>query len=167
MLAGWLFADLFLVLMLAALATQGRADPKPPPNASRSPGPGATRTSCPASYQLEPVQLHLVDLSFSGLRKRDGAAVRNMVGQVERQLKEKNADKRYAGLILAFGISTYDYLEDAEATAKATGDILIDRLPRFRGAKVREFKIEIAKTGTTAIDRGNQLTLDIYFFIRC
>lgn len=165
MLAGWLFADLFLVLMLTALGAEGKAQSTPPPHVT--PSPDVSRKSCPASYQLEPLTLHLTGLDFAGLRRRSEPAIAPLLAQTRQQLAANGAQGRYAGLILAFGISAYDYLPDAEATAQAAGDILTSRLVRFHGAKVRRFKIEIGRTGNTAVDHGNQLTMDVYFFIRC
>ncbi|MFE4491809.1 hypothetical protein ACFRKD_05015 [Streptomyces niveus] len=96
MLAGWLFADLVLVLALVSMAD--RPDPlaarpagKPSPSASPSASPSPTRSPAgPRSVELKPQQI-----------KVKGGDTKDIVAQINKGTKKWPG--RTAALVLTFG----------------------------------------------------------------
>lgn len=99
MLAGWLFADLFLVLLiagLAALPAKTSANPvKPPGSPSPAPSPSATH-----SLGLDPHYLAF-SISLSPDAFRAGARDQ-LVQDVNSELSRLNPDHRPVGFVLVF-----------------------------------------------------------------
>jgi hypothetical protein len=129
-LAGWLFADLLLVLFITAFAssTVPSAPPKP-----TTPTP-ATSATKPASRQpaliLRPVTFKL-PVPRTGIVGSNGgsAADRALAGELQRALQAKGLSHSRAGLVEAFGWSpspTGDGTQVAEAANLAvTKDLVL------------------------------------------
>jgi hypothetical protein len=103
LLAGWLFADLLLGLMIIMLGAQ--APPHIPAEtlageetASPSPSPSAS----PCATRAAGVAAKATKISF---RVRPGASDRELLGQVRRELLKhrKRLAGRHAGMVLTFG----------------------------------------------------------------
>ncbi|WP_443076339.1 hypothetical protein [Streptomyces sp. NBC_01716] len=96
MLAGWLFADLVLVLALVSMADRpdplaARATGKPSPSRSASPSPSPTPTPVgPRSVELKPQQIRV-----------KGGETKEIVSQINKGTKKWPG--RTAALVLTFG----------------------------------------------------------------
>lgn len=94
-LAGWLFADLMLVMVIVAMA--GQADPladvTPTPTATHTPAPTPTPTPAgPRTLDLQSVNIHI-----SGPATDDADLVAQMASQLTDQVGKQ------AGMVLVFG----------------------------------------------------------------
>jgi len=152
LLAGWLFADLLLGLMIIMLGAQapphipaktlaGEETTSPSPSAS----PCATRTAGVAAKATK--------ISF---RVRPGAADRELLGQVRRELLKhrKRLAGRHAGMVLTFGADggAGNGVHLATRVNAAAGKAF----PRiFRTAATRNFHDLAAPSGS--------ISMEIYF----
>lgn len=103
MLAGWLFADLFLVLLIAGLSSMpGRAQaPVPCPSASPPPTPTASPSPPPTRPPgLDPAYLTLT-VALSPQAFRAGGRNR-LVDLVNQELSAQNPEGRRVGFVLVF-----------------------------------------------------------------
>ncbi|MFD5798169.1 hypothetical protein ACFWIO_32525 [Streptomyces diastatochromogenes] len=149
-LAGWLFADLLLVLALVAMGDQGDPlaaqahAPSASPSASASAGPGKPRHKGPRAVLRKPVKI-AVDAAPGDKE----AIVRGLREATERY------EGRQAAFVLTFGRHTDpgaggDYAHDVNA-------LLVKARPEmFRGATTRDFWKGGASTG--------HADLEIYFY---
>lgn len=136
MLAGWLFADLFLLLLLAGLAvTPGAADDEQPPvspSASASVKP-PVRPSTPARAPgLDPDYVEF-DVNVSPDRFRAGATA-EVVRQVNAELKKKNPKNRRVGFVLVFASDDREHIQRANDTAADVVTLLQAKARLFAGA---------------------------------
>jgi hypothetical protein len=148
MLAGWLFADLFLVLFLIALAL---LPPHPTPSASPSGSaePSATTASSPSpspspsSAAIRPpvldrvptdlrIPMNLADLDAGP----GGPGAARLLDELNRQLAERGATGRRCGVVLVFvaGPSTPAGIGTAVDRARRALDILRGRHAAFADA---------------------------------
>uniref|UniRef100_UPI00215D7D4F hypothetical protein n=1 Tax=Streptomyces phytophilus TaxID=722715 RepID=UPI00215D7D4F len=155
-LAGWLFADVLLVLALIAMGDQGdpAAARQPSPDASASPGtdgkdgkgkpePSPSRSG-PRAVEREPVKVAV---------EADSSDRTRLVEQL-RKVTAKH-EGRQAAIVLTFG-----HHQDAGAGvayARRVNSLLDDARPRmFRGATTRDF---VLLQGA-----GGRADLEIYFY---
>ena len=107
-LAGWLFADVLLVLLLAALASLPAASAEPSDSSSGRPSPtlpsASPEPSKPPVLDLEEHTL-VIPVDYNGLLSGgDGArAARALVDRFNQELRRQRLNHRTAGLVLAFG----------------------------------------------------------------
>lgn len=119
MLAGWLFADLFLVLLiagLAALPAQSSATLQPPP-----PKP-TTTTTPPHNQGLDPHHLDF-DIPLTPDDYRNGAADQ-LVAQVEAELAQQDPNHRLVGFVLIFASDDQGHISRAVDTATDAVNVL-------------------------------------------
>lgn len=153
-LAGWLFADMLLVLALVSLgdradplAAQSAAKPKPSPStsASASPSPSPTPTG-PRSLELKPVKIRVQ--AAAGDRSA-------MVAQI------REATERYRGrqaaLVLTFGDSPET--SQGQAYADEINKALKKARPGMFGESVKRPFWQGSPTSGSA-------ALEIYFYTR-
>ncbi|MFF3017785.1 hypothetical protein [Streptomyces sp. NPDC057939] len=149
-LAGWLFADMLLVLALVAMGDQG--DPVKAATAKKpgpSPSPSASPSPSPTPSGPRAVERQAVELAF------DAAA--GDTDRIVRQLRERTeAHKgRTAAFVLTFGRSPevgggVDY-------ARRVNALLAQARPEmFTGATTRDFFVQ----GPA----GGHAELEIYFY---
>ncbi|MFB7472203.1 hypothetical protein [Kitasatospora sp. NPDC056184] len=153
-LAGWLFADMLLVLALVAMGDQGdpvaaeraaAAEPTATPSASATAGPGSTPTPTgPRGVEHDPVTVDVGgDASdTAGLTAQIRAATERYTG-------------RQAAVVLTFGSNRDPGL--GQAYAHAVNGLLAQARPEmFRGTTTRDF-ISLA-------DNPRHASLEIYFY---
>ena len=132
MLAGWLFADLFLLLLLTALpATPVRKDPTANPSASGAarPNPKPTPTHAPG---LDRKYLSFT-VNLSPDRYRAGARA-EMLQKVAAELKKQNPKGRKVGFVLVFASDDQGHVQRANDTGADVVKLLQARSPLFAGA---------------------------------
>jgi hypothetical protein len=131
MLAGWLFADLFLVLLiagLAALPARTSANPvKPPGSPSPAPSPSATH-----SPGLDPRYLDF-SISLSPDAFRTGTHDQ-LVQDVNRELSHLDPAHRPVGFVLVFASDDPNDAGRAVRTATDAFNLLHNQSPDFAEA---------------------------------
>lgn len=122
MLAGWLFADLFLVLLLTGLAEL------PPKDTSKAP---VSRPSPTPTHEtgLDPHHIDF-DIGISPSDFRGGAQDR-FVTSVTKELASRNRGKRPVGFVLIFASGPSGGADEAQRTATSAFDLLHHRSPAF------------------------------------
>lgn len=121
MLAGWLFADLFLVLLLTGLA-----ELPPKDTSARSPSPTPTATH---ETGLDPHHIDFnIEISPSDFR---GGAQDRFVTSVEEALDRRNQTKRPVGFVLIFASGPSGGADEAQRTATSAFTLLHRRSPAF------------------------------------
>ena len=135
-LAGWLFADLLLVLFITTFAATTLA-PKPVKH------PGAHPTPTPTHHlQVLILRPHRFTLTVpgSGIVGSNGrsAADRSLAADLEKQLREQGLSKVRAGLVQAFGWSPLSS-GDGTQVAKAANLAVTRNLPLFRKARTESY----------------------------
>lgn len=143
-LAGWLFADLMIVLMLvtvpASTSTGVRATPTPSPSPSAtvvlSPSPSLSATHYgrfEKALQLQPVII-AITVSPAGTVDAD-----EVLRDVRQQLAAQavDVDARTVGLVLTFGSAPV--AAAGQERAGRVNDVLLDRMPAFVGAQRRDY----------------------------
>lgn len=166
LLAGWLFADLAvgLVIILLATATDApMASPAPSPSPTPSIEPTPSPTAEPLVNQLaveqEPVTLR-VQSEASALLRGDRDEISRVAGEIEGQLEELEEAGRKAAFVLTFGGSPDT--GEGVALAQAANEILIDAAPQLsEGAAMRDFWRSVR---ADEIGRGT-LLFEIYLFV--
>ena len=131
MLAGWLFADLFLVLLvagLAALPTKTSAKPVRP-SASPSPTPSPTH-----SLGLDPHYLHFSIRLSPGAFRASAGARNQLVNEVNSALGRLDPAGRFIGFALVFASDDPNDAGRAVRTATDAFNLLHSRIPDFAAA---------------------------------
>lgn len=133
-LAGWIFADILLVMMLVAFGTQGPVPevPKPVPSptpthsASASPSPKPTKHVIAMLPDPKAVQIR-VDV---GDLLAGGKARATQYRRIDQQIKKKTASfaRHRAGLVLVWGRAP------RVQTGQAIAHLVSDRLKKARPA---------------------------------
>lgn len=123
MLAGWLFADLFLVLLLTGLAELPPKDTTKPIS-----GPSPTPTARHESG-LDP---HHIDFNI-GISPSDfrGGAQDRFVKSVDEELARRNRTKRPVGFVLIFASGPSGGADQAQRTATSAFNLLHRRSAAF------------------------------------
>jgi hypothetical protein len=97
MLAGWLFADLFLVLLIAGLATLPAKPSGSDQSPSPSPSPAPSKTH---EVGLDPAHIDFnVDVSPSSFR---GGSHKPLLDKVNSELRRRDPSGRQVGFVLVF-----------------------------------------------------------------
>ncbi|MFF8590880.1 hypothetical protein ACF061_05470 [Streptomyces sp. NPDC015220] len=151
-LAGWLFADMLLVLALVSLgdradplAAQSAAKPKPSPSTSASPSPSPTPPG-PRSLELKPVKIRVQ--AAAGDRSA-------MVAQV-RAATERYGD-RQAALVLTFG----------ESPETSQGQAYADEINKaLKKARPDMFGKSVERPFWQGSPTSGSAALEIYFYTR-
>ncbi|MFF8771513.1 hypothetical protein [Kitasatospora sp. NPDC015120] len=154
-LAGWLFADMLLVLALVAMGDQGdpvaarRAVATPTATAEPSATTGATPTATPTPAGPRGVEHDPVTVDVSG----ESSDADGLTAQI------RAATERYAGrqaaVVLTFGSNRDPGL--GQAYAHTVNGLLAQARPEmFRGTTTRDF-ISLA-------DNPRHASLEIYFY---
>ncbi|MGW4064355.1 hypothetical protein ACWEGE_39130 [Amycolatopsis sp. NPDC004747] len=122
MLAGWLFADLFLVLLVAGLAVlPGGATPQPIPV-----------TPSPRPVGLDPNHVDItIDLSPNAYR---AGGADTLLGLVNAALGQRNPGNRQVGFVLVFASDDAGHVQRANDTATDVYGMLRARSPVFANA---------------------------------
>lgn len=141
-LAGWLFADLLLVLFLVSLSAQHAPEapepPPPPPQKLLSPdsceftvrlGSGFTVDRDRVVSELERI---LSDPDDSDFTTGDG------YGEPSDKCREHLAERREIGFVIAFGSGSREQIGAAKEFAADVTEIAIEEIPQFANAKYRE-----------------------------
>lgn len=136
-LAGWLFADLLLVLFVTTFAATTLAPP--PPKAAAHAGRAPTRAHQPPVLILRPHKFVLTVPSASILNS-DGtsAADRSLASSLERMLQEQGFGNVRAGLVQAFG-SSLTSQGDGIPVAQAANRAITRNLPLFGKAVTESY----------------------------
>jgi hypothetical protein len=162
-LAGWLFADLLLVLFVTAFAstTTLSAPPKPPgpaPTLTPTPAhPGPKPTSHPSVLILRPVVFTL-PVPQPGIVGSGGGSSADvaLAGELRSKLRAEGLGNLRAGLVEAFGWSLSSG-GDGIQVAKAANLAVAKNLPLFSKAYQQNF-------WTSGAD--GTVTLKVFFFAR-
>ena len=152
-LAGWLFADLFLVLFVIGLAS---LPPKPHP---RHHTPHPTPSPTPTVAQVlarKPVDLTIgVPPGSLADRPTRAGAISELIRKVDHALSARKLTGRQAGFVLVFASGPVTGIGQAVQTANLVVRELRDRDPVFAGAGGAGYW-----QGT-----GNAISLKIFFFV--
>lgn len=131
-MAGWLFADLLLVLFVIGLGSQltlfPSPEPAPEPTVSESPEPSPepTETPGPPTMRQEPEVIE-VAVNPDALLRRDPGEVARLAAEVD--AKTAGFAESQAVLVLLFGYA--DNATAGQAIATAVGDVLVTRPAPF------------------------------------
>lgn len=164
LLAGWLFADLAVGLVIILLATATDA-PRPVPDAAASPTPPAVSPSptpsptpvTVAAVDTEPVLVR-VQSDAGALLAGDSDEIERVADEIREQVAPYQG--RTAAFTLTFGASPTP--GEGVALARAANEILRDVAPALAGnAVLRDFWRASGGDGTT---RGT-LVFEIYLFV--
>jgi hypothetical protein len=139
-LAGWLFADLLLVLFITAFAsaTIPSTPPKPPAPVHGSPHPAPKPSPHKPVLILHPVKFQLrVPPGIAGSSGHSHADL-VLVGELKNALRAKGWSSSRAGLVEAFGWSPSPD-GDGTQVAKAADQAVTANLTRFRRAYQQNF----------------------------
>jgi hypothetical protein len=162
-LAGWLFADLLLVLFITAFASTTVPSAPPTPRVS-APTPTPTPAhpaSKPASHQpvliLRPV-VFVLPVPQPGIVGSNGGSSADLalVGELKSALQAQGLDNTRAGLVEAFGWSPSSG-GDGTQVAAAANLAVAKNLPLFSKAYQQNF-------WTSGAD--GTVTLKVFFFAR-
>lgn len=140
MMAGWLFADLFLLLLITGLAAAPatrQVVPEPSTSAGGSPAVSGPASPTPKPATTRPPGLDRDYLSFtvdlSPDRFRAGADA-EMLQKVNAALRRADTRGRKVGFVLVFASDDRDHVQRANDTALDVVRLLQARSPQFTGA---------------------------------
>jgi hypothetical protein len=135
LLAGWLFADLFLVLFLIGLAsiplrsaTPKPHPPRPHPTVKPTPTPPRVLDRTPVSF--------LVDVPPTEFQNQatEGAAKSQLLGALNQKLDQLHLQGKQAGFVLVFASGPQSGIDQAVATANSVVNIVRTRDSTFSEA---------------------------------
>ncbi len=130
MLAGWLFADLFLVLLIAGLAALPAKTSANPGKPATHPSPSPTTTHSPG---LNPHRLDFsVNLSPNVFR---AGARDQLLNEVNAELNRLDPSHRLVGFVLVFASDDQNDVGRAIRTATQALNLLRGRSPDFASAQ--------------------------------
>jgi hypothetical protein len=125
MMAGWLFADLFLVLVIVGLATL----PAKSSLGSSVPPTTSTSTTTPHNQGLDPNHKDFT-IQLSPVDYRNGARD-ELVELVNTELDRLNSARRPVGFVLVFASDDRNHIPRAEITATDALNLLRSSSPVF------------------------------------
>jgi hypothetical protein len=146
MLAGWLFADLILVLFIAAFtslpappAPSGAAPTSSPTHGlTPSPKPSAHATARPRVLEEQPQTFSVGDVSPADVSSSDpatsAAAVGKLLGELRNELAARKVQGRQAGFVIVLAYGPIDGIGQAISTANSVVGILKKQESQFSGA---------------------------------
>ncbi|WP_412541783.1 hypothetical protein R8Z50_04315 [Longispora sp. K20-0274] len=162
MLAGWLFADLALALMVLLLgsATDMPAQALPSPTASASRTPVASATPFrPLGTEQKPFTF-VVQTNAQALLNRDVAELGRVRAAIQQHLDAATRAGRRVAFVLTFGTS--ESPGAGVSLARIGNDLLREATPAaMTGAAVRDFW---QATGQEGAAEG-ALSFELYFFV--
>lgn len=139
MLAGWLFADLLLMLFLAAFTSL----PAPPivraahPGHTAKPTPSPTPTVPPRVLAQQPQTFTITDVSPASVVSSDeatrSAAITKLLGELRTQLADRGLRGRQAGFVIVFAYAPIDNIGQAISAANSVVDTLKAKESQFSG----------------------------------
>jgi hypothetical protein len=170
-LAGWVFADLTLVILLLVLVmtpaqpvAEGRPEPSAPSITASSPPPtpkpsGVEPSQSPVLELEEVPKIRLAvpnaDLVSAAGPRRSAEAT--LVRNLDAELSRRGLTGRQAGLLLVFGAAPTPGFQDSVGRRSAErASQAIKRQPGFRNAKHRAY--------WTYGDRPTFVEVEIFFF---
>ena len=145
MLAGWLFADLLLVLFITAFTSLSAPPPRPTPSPTptatptHSPTPKPTKTSKPEPRVLEtkPHSFTVNDVNPADVISSDpgtrSAAIGKMLGELHAQIVAKGLQGRQAGFVIVLAYGPMDGIGQALTAANSVVNVLKARESQFSG----------------------------------
>ncbi|GAA3967777.1 hypothetical protein FOF52_10270 [Thermobifida alba] len=141
-LAGWLFADLLLVLFLVSLSAQNAPEapepPPPPPPKLLSPDSCEFTVRLGNGFDVDPDRVVaelgriLSDPDDSDFNTDDGH------GEPSDKCREHLTEQREIGFVIAFGSGSNQQIGAAKEFAAEVVEIAVAEIPQFEGAKYRE-----------------------------
>jgi hypothetical protein len=138
LLAGWLFADLFLVLLLMSLAgLSTRARPHSSPSKGPVPlaSPSASPTPTPTPSHVQGLSRDHLDFAITlspvNFRRGDTA---QLVDEVNNQLAALEPSHRLVGFVIVFASDDINHTLRAEQTATQALQLLQSASPQFADA---------------------------------
>lgn len=142
MLAGWLFADLLLVLFIAAFtslsAPPAPSGAAPASSTTPSPTPSAHATTRPRVLEEQPQTFSVGDVSPADVSSSDpatsAAAVGKLLGELRKQLAASKLQGRQAGFVIVLAYGPIDGIGQAISTANSVVGILKKKESQFSGA---------------------------------
>lgn len=168
LLAGWLFADLALGLVVILLATATdfpvaaapSADPAPSPTLDASPAPSPSPTPvAEVGVEQEPVEFR-VESDADALLSGDTSEIDDVADAIRRRLAPYEQEDRRAAFVLTFGGHTEP--GQGTALARAANEILLDVAPGvMESAAMRDFW---RATGSAGAATGT-LLFEVYLFV--
>ena len=154
MSAGWLFADLLLVLAMLFLAANTMGTHPPPPTPTATPTPNAAPELEQAYHSFT------VNVDTQKLLASDGGATNSLIQQITSQPFLKG---RSAGLIIAYGgAPTVDDIETALHVSQKVYDIVLGKLKSPRNSTFSN--IVQYKPLYTLGAGANTIGIDIFLF---
>jgi hypothetical protein len=143
MLAGWLFADLLLVLFVTAFASL----PAPPVTSgphpgktvkpTQSPSPSPTVTPTPRVLVQQPLTFTVADVSSADVASSDptthAAAVTQLLGELQNQLASRRMQGHQVGFVIVLAYGPIDGISQAISTANSVVGILKAKESQFSG----------------------------------
>jgi hypothetical protein len=175
MLAGWLFADLFLVLFIVAFASQptvpvtaGKSKvPAPahsatPVKATRSPAPVPSQSPTPVGVEQNPqniaVQVSPLDVDNPATRV---AAIAKLLAGLDKQLASLHLTGGTAGFIVIFATSVTDNPDPVDEAIKVANSVL----PVLKEQDTAVFG-RASGEGFWGGSNGNYFHFQIFFFTK-
>jgi hypothetical protein len=178
-LAGWLFADLFLVLFLVVVGMAAADGPDADATGSGSASPSVSASSSPGSASPSPSRRRkgpvgldprrhtfTVKLSGGATRRSSGGGTlnaadrRRIVAALDREMR-RSADGRRIGMVITFGLAPQEMLGSASDLAEDVNRALKAGRPRaFCGGQV----------GTRAFWFGgsaDRVEVELYYINSC
>ncbi|BCB81586.1 hypothetical protein GCM10022251_16620 [Phytohabitans flavus] len=147
-LAGWLFADLLLVLFIITLASAPIApmaalDPSPSPEtaaASPSLSPSPTATPGPPALELDAVTFDFT-VNVDALMGGRSAASSALVAEFKRKLRAERLAGREAGFMLTFGYAEQPGYRNSlgRNLAQKVNEVVVGSVPGFERARFRSY----------------------------
>lgn len=154
MSAGWLFADLLLVLAMLFLAANTMGIHPPPP--TPTPTPRVTPTAPPLAQLEQKYHEFIVHVDRQAFLSGDATAVRSVTQQI---VNQPFLQGRSAGLVVAYGTDTSD-CTTAYLVAKH-----VYKLVKQIGQSNATFQKTVDYTQLCNIRPDiNQITIDIFLF---
>lgn len=139
MLAGWLFADLLLVLFITAFVSLSAPNPVSAvhPNGRVKPKPTHTPTSRTRVLEQQPQTFSVKDVSPADVASPNApthaAAVAKLLGELKRQLASRGTQGRQAGFVIILAYGPVDGIGQAISTANSVVGILKAKESQFSG----------------------------------
>jgi hypothetical protein len=176
MLAGWLFADLFLVLFIVAFASQptvpvtaGKSKVSapthpatPPVKATRSPAPVPSLSPAPVGVEQNPqniaVQVSPLDIDNPATR---AAAIAKLLAGLDKQLASLHLTGGTAGFVVIFATSVTDNPDPIDEAVKVANSVL----PVLKKQDTAVFGRSSGE-GFWGGSNGNYFHFQIFFFTK-
>jgi hypothetical protein len=170
MLAGWLFADLFLVLFIVAFASQPAAPvmvskprvPTPTHSPTHPAMPSASPKPAPVGVDQNPqnivVQVSPVDVDNPATR---AAALANLLASLNKQLASLHLTGGTAGFVVIFATSVTDNPDPVDEAIKVADSVL----PFLKKQDAALFS-RASGEGFWGGANGNYFHLQIFFFTK-